>query len=186
MAIHTQQSLSGFIATVPELTVTSKGDARFYARIGQEHFQRNDDGSFTPLETTFHNLVQYRTAAERSYERFEKGDSFVAEGYVREYDRLVDGQPQRDEEFVAKKIGHDAARHSYTLNRLSRTFEQAPQRGTTRANGAATVTDGAGQQAVPAPRNAGQGTFSHDSREPFGTNSAYRSGTGRPSGSIPF
>jgi single-strand DNA-binding protein len=117
MAIHTQQSLSGFIVTDPELTITSKGEARFYAKIGQEHFQRNDDGSFTQLESTFHNLVQYRKAAERSYERFQKGDNFVAEGYVHEYDHDVDGQPQHGEEFVAKKIGHDAARQNYTVNR---------------------------------------------------------------------
>jgi single-strand DNA-binding protein len=117
MAIRTQQSLSGFIVTGPELTVTSTGEARFYAKVGQEHFQRNDDGTFTQLESTFHNLVQYRKAAERSYERFQKGDHFVAEGYVHEYDHDIDGHTQRREEFVAKKIGHDAARQNYTVNR---------------------------------------------------------------------
>lgn len=117
MAIRTQQSFSGFLVTDPELTITSSGDARFYAKVGQEHFHRNDDGSFTQLESTFHNLVQYRKAAERSYERFQKGDHFVAEGYVHEYDHDVDGNPQRAEEFIAKKIGHDAPRHNYTVNR---------------------------------------------------------------------
>ena len=34
MAIHTQESLSGFIASEPLLTETAKGDARFFARIG--------------------------------------------------------------------------------------------------------------------------------------------------------
>ena len=43
MAIHTQESLSGFIASTPLLTFTSKGEARFYARVGQEHYVRNDD-----------------------------------------------------------------------------------------------------------------------------------------------
>ena len=117
MAIRTQQSLSGFIVTDPELTMTSKGEARFFAKVGQEHFQRNDDGTFTQLESTFHNLVQYRKAAERSYERFQKGDKFIAEGYVHEYDHEVDGQIQSGEEFVAKKMGHDAARQSYTVHR---------------------------------------------------------------------
>lgn len=46
MAIHTQESLSGFIASEPLLTETAKGDARFFARIGKEHFRREDDGSF--------------------------------------------------------------------------------------------------------------------------------------------
>jgi single-strand DNA-binding protein len=117
MTIRTQQSLSGFIVTNPELTMTSKGEARFFVRVGQEHFQRNDDGSFTQLESSFHNLVQYRKAAERSYERFQKGDKFIAEGYVHEYDHDVDGEAQAGEEFVAKKMGHDAARQNYTVNR---------------------------------------------------------------------
>ena len=47
MAIRTQQSISGFIATDPQLTVTDRGEARFYARFGQENFHREEDGSFT-------------------------------------------------------------------------------------------------------------------------------------------
>jgi single-strand DNA-binding protein len=127
MAIHTQQSLSGFIVGDPELSVTRTGESRLYARIGQEHFQRNNDGTFTQLEPTFHNLVQYRRAAERTAEKFAKGDHFVAEGYVHEYDHEVDGQMQHGEEFVAKKIGHDAARQNYTVNRklaVSETLDQ--------------------------------------------------------------
>ena len=54
MAIQTQESLSGFIASDPQLRETSKGDARFYARIGKEHFRREDDGSFTQIETSYH------------------------------------------------------------------------------------------------------------------------------------
>lgn len=118
MAIHTQQSLSGFIASNPQLSFTDRGDARFYAKIGQEHFQRNDDGSFTKLETTFHGLVQYRRAAERSYAAFAKGDKFVAEGYIHPYEYTnADGQAVQGEEFVAKKIGHDTARTTYTVDR---------------------------------------------------------------------
>ncbi|HBR88968.1 MAG TPA: single-stranded DNA-binding protein, partial [Microbacterium sp.] len=78
MAIRTQQSLTGFIATDPQLTYTEKGEARFYARVGQENYRRETDGSFTKLEPDFHNLVIYRASAERAYERFAKGDSFVA------------------------------------------------------------------------------------------------------------
>ena len=57
MAIHTQQSISGFIATDPQLTTTENGDARFYARFGQENYRREEDGSFTKLEPSFSNLV---------------------------------------------------------------------------------------------------------------------------------
>ena len=153
MAIHTQQSLSGFIVTDPELTITSKGEARFYAKIGQEHFQRNDDGSFTQLESTFHNLVQYRKAAERSYERFQKGDNFVGEGYVHEYDHDVDGQTQHGEEFIAKKIGHDTARQNYTVNRKTPTTDPVDQDHSLEASGVADELPIAGVEA-PGPGSA--------------------------------
>lgn len=121
MAIHTQQSISGFIASDPQLTYTERGDARFYAKIGQEHYRREPDGSFTQTETTFHDLVAFRKTAERVHERFAKGDSFVAEGYVRQYDRAEpDGQKIKAEEFVAKRIGHDTARTSYEVSRRPR------------------------------------------------------------------
>ena len=42
--LHVQQSVSGFIASAPQLSYTDRGDARFYLKIGQEHFTRNDDG----------------------------------------------------------------------------------------------------------------------------------------------
>lgn len=120
MAIHTQQSLSGFIASDPQLTHTESGKARFYAKVGQEHYRREQDGSFTQLETTFHDLVAFNRTAERSHERFKKGDSFVAEGYTHEYPHERDGQQVQDEEFVAKKIGYDTARTNYQVDRTPR------------------------------------------------------------------
>lgn len=97
MSIRTQESLSGFIASDPQLTYTERGDARFYARYGQENFQREEDGTFTKLEPSFGNLVLYRATAERAFERFTKGD-----------------------QFVAKKIGHDTARTRYDVDRTPR------------------------------------------------------------------
>ncbi|TFD11915.1 single-stranded DNA-binding protein [Cryobacterium sp. TMT1-2-2] len=106
MAFHTQQSLSGFIASDPQQSVTENGDTRFYVRIGQPHFRHEYSGSFTALEPTFHDLVAYRATAERALTRFAKGDSFVAEGYVRTFQIERDGETIQREEFVAKKIGH--------------------------------------------------------------------------------
>jgi single-stranded DNA-binding protein len=123
MALHTQQSISGFIASVPQRTVTENGDARFYARIGQPHFRRNDDGTFTELEPSFHDMVAYRATAERALARFTKGDSFVAEGYTRTFPIERDGQVVESEEFVAKKIGHDIARTNYEVDRTRRLAE---------------------------------------------------------------
>ncbi|WP_104090806.1 single-stranded DNA-binding protein [Cryobacterium sp. N19] len=121
MALHTQQSLSGFIASDPQQSVTENGDTRFYVRVGQPHFRHECSGSFTALEPTFHDLVAYRATADRALTRFAKGDSFVAEGYVRTFQVERDGEAVQREEFVAKKIGHDLARTNYSVDRTHRT-----------------------------------------------------------------
>ncbi|GAB4086203.1 hypothetical protein GCM10028784_28330 [Myceligenerans cantabricum] len=128
MAIHTQQSLSGFIASDPQLTRTERGDARLYVKIGQEHYRKEPDGSFTQTETTFHDLVAFKKTAERGHARFAKGDKFIAEGYTREYDRIdSEGRAAKAEEFVARKLGHDVARTSYEVDRSRRSQAAAAQ-----------------------------------------------------------
>ncbi|MBN9376187.1 MAG: single-stranded DNA-binding protein, partial [Cellulomonas sp.] len=98
MALHTRQSLSGFITSDPQLSFTATGDARFYARVGQEQFRREEDGSYTPLEPTFTDLVMFRRSAERAYNQFRKGDNFIAEGEAR---ILFDPQATDEERLVA-------------------------------------------------------------------------------------
>ncbi|SFS16445.1 Single-stranded DNA-binding protein [Agrococcus baldri] len=129
MSMHTQSSVSGFIASDPQLSETVKGDPRFYVRFGQEHYRREPDGSFTELETSYHNLVMYGRSAQHAHDQFAKGDKFVAEGYKRtpEYERdgaMVEGE----DEFIAKRIGHDTARTRYQVDRTPR--RSAPERGT--------------------------------------------------------
>lgn len=70
MTIPTQMSLTGFIATTPQLTFTQSGIARFYARVGVDHYRREADGAWTKLDPTFHDLVMFRNKAEKAYERF--------------------------------------------------------------------------------------------------------------------
>lgn len=53
-----------------------------------------------------------------------KGDSFIAEGYVRTFQAERDGAIIEREEFVAKKIGHDLARTNYDVDRNRRPAEQ--------------------------------------------------------------
>ncbi|MEW2011052.1 single-stranded DNA-binding protein [Microbacterium sp. NPDC078814] len=128
MAIPTREALSGFIATDPQLTETTGGGHRFYARVGIEQFQRNEDGSFTQLESEFTNLVMFDKAAERAAEKFQKGDNFIAEGRsnVQEY------QGDQREQFIASRIGHDNNRTTYTVDRTrqerSSTNREAPER----------------------------------------------------------
>ncbi|WP_194396252.1 single-stranded DNA-binding protein [Microbacterium atlanticum] len=131
MALHTQQSISGFIASEPQQSITENGDTRLYVRIGQPHFRRNDDGTFTETEPTFHDMVAYRATAERALALLAKGDSFIAEGYTRTYTAERDGKVVEAEEFVAKKLGHDLARTNYAVDR-SRRFTAAEREAPTR------------------------------------------------------
>lgn len=117
MTIPTQMSLAGFIASTPQLTLTSKGDSRFYAKIGVEHSRREPDGSFTDIDPTFHDLVLYRATSERAYARFRKGDRFIAHGHINEYEVGKDGQSVPREEFVGNRIGHDVVMTRYQVDR---------------------------------------------------------------------
>ncbi len=120
MTIDTQQSISGFIATQPRLSVGENGVARFHARVGIEHARQEPDGSFTQLEPTFHDLAIFRKTAEEAASRFRKGDRFVASGRIHEYTYEKDGQQVPAEEFIASRIGHDLARTRYEVDRTPR------------------------------------------------------------------
>lgn len=117
MSIPTQMSLAGFIATAPQLNFTGNGVARFYARIGVEHFRKETDGTFTKMEPTFHDLVAYAKTAERAYAKFKVGDNFVSSGYIHEYELDRHGHVEAREEFVVRRIGHDLARSRYEVDR---------------------------------------------------------------------
>lgn len=117
MTIPTQMSLAGFIASVPQLNFTGNGVARFYARVGVEHARKEPDGTYTPLDPTFHDLVLYRASAERAYAQFRKGDSFVASGYIHEFEVDHNEQTVAREEFVARRVGHDTSRTHYDVRR---------------------------------------------------------------------
>lgn len=85
-------SLHGFIATAPQLNFTGNGVARFYARVGVEHFRKETDGSLTKLEPTFHDTAMFKSTAERAYARLRVGDQFVASGYGNEYELHKNGR----------------------------------------------------------------------------------------------
>ncbi len=117
MTIPTQMSLHGFIATNHDLHFSENGVARFSARVGVRQFRQNPDGSTTQLEPTFHVLVIFRKTAERAYEAFRRGDTFVASGYINEYPFERHGQRIVHEEFVARHIGHDLVLTGYVVER---------------------------------------------------------------------
>lgn len=124
MAIKTSSAMNGFISDDPRLTYGQDGTARFYARVGVKHFERVGDGQFKRLSNSYHDLIQFGKGAELSYERFSKGDEFLAQGQVRDYTREVDGQERTDEQFVATRISHDPNTTTYTVERRTPAAER--------------------------------------------------------------
>ena len=116
MTIRTKESLSGFIASDPELTFTSKGDARLYMRVGQPQARFEEDGTFTNLDPAFTDLVMFRKSAELAHAQFRKGDNFIAEGETRTY---TGNEGADREQFVASRIGHDNNITRYTVGRAA-------------------------------------------------------------------
>ena len=114
MTFRTKESLSGFIASDPELTFTSKGDARLYMRVGQPQARFEEDGTFTNLDPAFTDLVMFRKSAELAHAQFRKGDNFIAEGETRTY---TGNEGADREQFVASRIGHDNNITRYTVDR---------------------------------------------------------------------
>ena len=89
-------------------------------KVGIEHYRKEPDNTFTQLETTFHDLIAYRGAAEQGAERLAKGDNIMADGRVRDYSYERNGQRYEGEEFIATRIGHDLARTRYEVDRSPR------------------------------------------------------------------
>lgn len=118
MPIHTRPSIRGFIASEPRLSQTEDGDPRVRVRFGQERSRKEEDGSFTKLDTTFDTLVAYDENALRIAENFVKGDRFVAQGYTRSYTNNNTGM--EGEVFVATGIGPDSAYTRYEVDRSAR------------------------------------------------------------------
>lgn len=120
MAIRTKDAVSGYIASDPQLSTTKKGDDRFYAQFGQKDFRLEEDGTWTKTGTEYHHLVIFGKAATHAYKKFKRGDDFIAEGYKRDVQYVKDGVNIEDEEFVARRIGHDSARTRYEVERTPR------------------------------------------------------------------
>jgi single-stranded DNA-binding protein len=126
MSIPTQLSLAGFVVIDPDLRFTAAGKEHVRVRVGVEQWRHEADGSFTKLAPTYHDLVAFESAAREIYARFERGDSFVASGYVHEYEVEAEGGSVIKEEFVARKIGHNASRTNYSVQRRPR-HHSAPE-----------------------------------------------------------
>jgi len=111
-------SLAGFIASEPDLHFNDTGAEYCRVRVGVGQWRKEADGSYTKLDPTFHDMVAFETAARETYARFRPGDSFLASGYIHEYEIERPGEPSVvKEEFVARRIGHNANKTTYEVQR---------------------------------------------------------------------
>lgn len=115
-SIPTSASLEGRLVADPVLQHTHNGKPFVQVRVEAEpRPQRLDDGTFTDQPAVECTLVVFDKAAERVARRFRFGDRFVASGRIK-------ADPQNDRAdaplcFVARRIGHDAARTVYRVTR---------------------------------------------------------------------
>ncbi|WP_345520682.1 single-stranded DNA-binding protein [Nocardioides conyzicola] len=119
-------SLVGFIAADPELHFTTGGAEYVRVRVGVEQWRKEVDGGFTKLDPSFHDMVAFESSARELHARFRRGDSFVASGYVHEYELERDGGSVIKEEFVARKIGHNVNKTAYEVQRRRPAPSSAP------------------------------------------------------------
>jgi single-stranded DNA-binding protein len=117
MAIPVQESLAGFIASDADVSFTDTGITQVHFRVGVEHWRREDDGTFTKLDSSFHDLLIFGKTTERAADQFRKGDQFVAHGYVDRKQGEPPTRPAVREVYIARKIGHDLARTTYDVDR---------------------------------------------------------------------
>ncbi|MDN5821326.1 MAG: single-stranded DNA-binding protein [Brachybacterium sp.] len=131
-----RESFKGRIKSEPTLGTTSKGRAKFYAKVEQRHWRYEPDGTYTRLPNTYHDLVAYKGAAVRAYKQLAKNDYFIAEGRMEEY--LSKRTGEMKQRFAATGFGHDMAHTRYEVDRSPRrdatehqaTERQAAERGT--------------------------------------------------------
>ena len=103
MGIKNGTIMIGHIAGDPRLTHSEKtGTPRFYARVGVDHWRREDDGTFTKTDRTFHDLAVRYKAAEAAMDLFKKGDDFIATGQFEKFTDPTTGAER--EEFRADTL----------------------------------------------------------------------------------
>ncbi|MFI8526273.1 single-stranded DNA-binding protein [Promicromonospora sukumoe] len=119
MTIPIRQSLEGVFLTGLRPGTTRTGVPVLRARVRAQQWQREGE-TFTPGEPVTCDLVVFHASTQRARTRFRPGDAFIAAGHVNVYDVTRDGKTVQREEFVARRLGHDAARTRYKVTRTRR------------------------------------------------------------------
>ena len=124
MTIPIRQSLEGVFLTGLRPGTTRTGLPVLRARVRAHEWQRESETS-TPGEPVTCDLVVFHASTQRARTRFRPGDAFIAAGHVNVYDVTRNGKTVQREEFVARRLGHDAARTRYKVTRTRRRLHQA-------------------------------------------------------------
>ena len=125
MTIPIRQSLEGVFLTGLRPSTTRTGIPVLLATVRTGRWRHEQDETFTAQEAVTCDLVVFHEATQRARTRFRPGDAFVASGHVNTYDVLRDGKTVQCHEFVARRLGHDAARTRYKVTRTRRRLHPA-------------------------------------------------------------
>lgn len=132
MGIKNGTIMVGHIAGDPRLTHSEKtGTPRFYARVGVDHWRREDDGTFTKTDRTFHDLAVRYKAAEAAMELFKKGDDFIATGRFEKFTDPTSGAER--EEFRADTLTPNPVSTRLSIDREPRSGPSRDAPGTERS-----------------------------------------------------
>jgi single-strand DNA-binding protein len=145
MTIPIRQSLEGVFLTGLRPGTTRSGIPVLRAMVRAQRWRHEQDETFTAQEPVTCELVVFHEGTQRARTRFRPGDAFVASGHVNTYDAQRDGKTVQCHEFVARRIGHDAARTRYKVTRTRRRIRPANPSATTTGSGARATRAGSGQ-----------------------------------------
>ena len=118
MGIKNGTIIVGHIAGDPKLTYSEKtGTPRFYARVGIDHWRREEGGTFTKTDRTFHDLALRYKAAEAAMDLFKKGDDIIATG---RFETFTDTTGAEREEFRADTLAPNPVSTRLNIDREPR------------------------------------------------------------------
>jgi single-strand DNA-binding protein len=122
--IPTRQSLEGVFLTGLRPGTTRTGIPVLRAVVRAQQW-RHEGEMFTAGEAVTCDLVVFHEATQRARTRFRPGDAFIASGHVNTFDVTREGKKVTCHEFVARRLGHDAARTRYKVTRTRRRLRPA-------------------------------------------------------------
>lgn len=145
MTIPIRQSLEGTFLTGLRPGTTRRGIPVPRATVRVQQWRHEQDETFTAQDPVTCDLLVFYEGTQRARTRFRPGDAFVASGHVNTYDAVRDGKTVPCHEFVARRIGHDAARTRYKVTRTRRRPRPASPAATPARTATSTALAGSGR-----------------------------------------